>query len=89
MLAVLYRVRILRKAASEITPIPKVNPAKVIADVADKTRKELSRVFQLCFHVDNGAYLSGGTDDTGCCKIIIETQRAYDSINRLHKTTYV
>ena len=32
----------------------------------------------IVFSANNGTYLSGVTDDTGYCKIIIETKRLYD-----------
>lgn len=68
----------LRKAASGITSIPKVNPVEVIVNVVDKNTKKPIKGVSIVFSADNGTCLDGATDDTGCCKILIATKRLYD-----------
>ena len=67
----------LRKAVSEITPIPKANPTEVIVNIVDNNTKTPIKGVSIVFSANNGTYLSGVTDD-GYCKIIIETKRLYD-----------
>lgn len=68
----------LRKAASGIIPIPKANPTEVIVNIVDNDTKTPIKGVSIVFSANNGTYLSGVTDDTGYCKIIIETKRLYD-----------
>ena len=61
----------LRKAASGIIPIPKANPTEVIVNIVDNDTKTPIKGVSIVFSANNGTYLSGVTDDTGYCKIII------------------
>ena len=68
----------LRTAVSGVISIPKANPTEVIVNIVDNDTKTPIKGVYIVFSANNGTYLSGVTDDTGYCKIIIETKRLYD-----------